>query len=76
MSRITTVIIHQSRQPIVRAQRRGQRRVPRRGVNARLTEDFDTDLLNSREIMLKAWRRRPLWEKLIGAVAWILERQQ
>jgi hypothetical protein len=32
--------------------------------------------LNSREITLKAWRRRPLWEKLIGAVAWILERQQ
>jgi hypothetical protein len=45
-------------------------------VNARLTEDFDTDLLNSREITLKAWRRRPLWEELIGAVAWILERQQ
>ena len=22
------------------------------------------------------WRRRPLWEKLVGTVAWILERQQ
>ena len=30
----------------------------------------------SREVSFDAWRRRPLWEKLIGTVAWILERQQ
>ena len=28
------------------------------------------------EVTLEAWRRRPLWEKLIGSVAWVLERQQ
>ena len=46
------------------------------GVSARLTEDFDRDLSYSREITLRDWRRRPLWEKLIGSVAWVLERQQ
>ena len=25
---------------------------------------------------LDEWQRRPVWEKLIGTVAWILERQQ
>ena len=47
-----------------------------RGVTARLTRDFERDLARSSEITLDAWRRRPLWEKLIGTVAWILERQQ
>jgi cardiolipin synthase len=46
------------------------------GVTARLVEDFDADRAKSREITLTAWRKRPLWEKLIGTVAWILERQQ
>jgi cardiolipin synthase A/B len=45
-------------------------------VNARLTEDFESDRQRSSEIRLEEWRRRPLWEKLIGTVAWILERQQ
>src|SRR5688572_10776134 len=45
-------------------------------VTARLTADFQTDLGQSREITLKAWKSRPLWEKLVGTVAWILERQQ
>jgi cardiolipin synthase len=47
-----------------------------RGVTARLTRDFECDIASSREIHLDEWRRRPLWEKLIGTVAWILERQQ
>jgi cardiolipin synthase len=47
-----------------------------RGVTARLTRDFECDIANSREVHLDEWRRRPLWEKLIGTVAWILERQQ
>jgi cardiolipin synthase A/B len=47
-----------------------------REVTARLTRDFECDVANSREIRLDDWRRRPLWEKLIGTVAWILERQQ
>ena len=45
-------------------------------VNTRLSTDFERDLSRSREITLEAWRERPLWEKLIGTVAWILERQQ
>jgi len=45
-------------------------------VNARLTRDFEADLARSREISLAEWRNRPLFEKFIGASAWILERQQ
>jgi cardiolipin synthase len=45
-------------------------------VNARLTRDFEGDLKRSDEIELAEWRRRPLWEKLVGTGAWILERQQ
>jgi cardiolipin synthase len=45
-------------------------------VTARLTADFECDLANSRQVTLKDWKHRPLWEKLVGTVAWILERQQ
>ncbi len=45
-------------------------------VAARLFADFKADIAHSREIVLDRWRRRPLWEKLIGSVAWVLERQQ
>jgi cardiolipin synthase len=45
-------------------------------INERITRDFDADLARSGEIDLREWRKRPLWEKLIGTVAWILERQQ
>jgi len=45
-------------------------------VAARLTRDFDADRARGREVSLHAWLRRPLWEKLVGTVAWILERQQ
>jgi cardiolipin synthase len=45
-------------------------------VAARLLEDFETDIAHSREVVLDRWRRRPLWEKVIGSVAWVLERQQ
>lgn len=47
-----------------------------RGVTARIAADFERDRQRGREVTLDAWRRRPLWEKLIGTVAWILERQQ
>jgi cardiolipin synthase len=48
------------------------------GITAGLTADLNTDLGKSREIALGDWQRqrRPLWEKLFGTVAWILERQQ
>jgi cardiolipin synthase len=45
-------------------------------VTARVAADLEADLRKSTEITLDAWRKRPLWEKLIGTVAWILERQQ
>ena len=45
-------------------------------VNARVTCDFARDIENSDEIDLREWRGRPLWEKLVGTCAWILERQQ
>ena len=45
-------------------------------VAKRLTLDFDADLARCVEITPARWRRRPVWEKLIGTVAWILERQQ
>lgn len=43
---------------------------------ARLIADQDADIARSREITLREWQHRPLWEKLIGSVAWVLERQQ
>jgi cardiolipin synthase len=45
-------------------------------VAARITADLVRDASRAKEITLDAWRRRPVWEKLIGTVAWILERQQ
>jgi cardiolipin synthase len=45
-------------------------------VAARLTEDFEADLLQSKEMILSEWRRRHVVERAIGAVARILERQQ
>ncbi len=45
-------------------------------VAARLTRDHEADIDRSREVSLDAWRRRPVWEKLVGSVAWVLERQQ
>jgi cardiolipin synthase len=45
-------------------------------VTARVAADLQSDLTRCKEITLDAWRGRPLWEKLIGTVAWILERQQ
>ncbi|MQA29031.1 MAG: cardiolipin synthase B [Luteitalea sp.] len=45
-------------------------------VAARLMHDYQDDLAKSKEVTVEEWRRRPTLEKLIGAVAWILERQQ
>jgi len=47
-----------------------------KAVTARVLADFESDVARSREITLTSWRHRPLWEKLLGTVAWILERQQ
>jgi cardiolipin synthase len=47
-----------------------------KAVARRLVKDFDADIVGSQEILLTDWKRRPLWEQLVGSVAWILERQQ
>ncbi len=46
------------------------------GITARVTRDVARDLAKGREIPIDDWQRRALWEKLVGTVAWILERQQ
>ncbi len=45
-------------------------------VATRLLVDFERDIQDSDEITLESWRRRPLWEKIVGPFVWILERQQ
>jgi cardiolipin synthase len=45
-------------------------------VAARLLQDYERDLQDSDEMKLDRWRRRPLWEKIVGPFVWILERQQ
>ena len=45
-------------------------------IAERLTADNEADIANSQEITLAHWRQRPVWEKLIGSIAWVLERQQ
>jgi cardiolipin synthase len=45
-------------------------------IAARLTRDFEADAQKSRQVTFADWRRRPIWEKLIGTLAWLLERQQ
>lgn len=46
------------------------------GLAARLQADHQRDVANSHEVTLDAWQRRPHWEKLLGPIVWILERQQ
>jgi cardiolipin synthase len=45
-------------------------------VTARLRRDFEADIAASEEVTLAAWSRRPVLEKLVGPICWILERQQ
>jgi cardiolipin synthase len=45
-------------------------------VTTRLRCDFEADLAASDEVTLDTWCGRPLLEKLVGPVCWILERQQ
>jgi cardiolipin synthase len=45
-------------------------------VNARITADLEADLALCNKVDRAEWARRPLWEKIVGAGAWILERQQ
>jgi cardiolipin synthase len=45
-------------------------------VTTRLRSDFESDLAASEEITLANWKGRSWFEKLVGPVCWILERQQ
>src|SRR5918993_1966614 len=45
-------------------------------VATRLLRDYEQDLRDSNEITHDRWKRRPLWEKIVGPFVWILERQQ
>ena len=45
-------------------------------ATARLRQDFECDMQASAHIHLAEWESRPLIEKLVGPVCWILERQQ
>ena len=45
-------------------------------VTRRLGQIFQADLAASDEVRLDEWRGRSWFEKLVGPVAWILERQQ
>jgi len=42
----------------------------------RLRQDFECDLAASDMITIDEWRTRPLIERLVGPICWILERQQ
>jgi cardiolipin synthase len=43
---------------------------------ARLLQDYEQDLRDSEEVTFERWKRRPVWEKVVGPFVWILERQQ
>ena len=45
-------------------------------ITSRVRSSFADDLLASDEVTLEAWQKRPLLEKVVGPVCWILERQQ
>jgi cardiolipin synthase len=45
-------------------------------VTTRLRDDFDADLAASDEVTIEQWAARPVLEKIVGPVCWILERQQ
>jgi cardiolipin synthase len=45
-------------------------------VTARLRRDFEADVAASDELTLDAWLGRPLLEKIVGPICWVLERQQ
>jgi cardiolipin synthase len=47
-----------------------------RGVAARLAQDFEKDLAQSRRITMAEWRRRPLAERALATLGLLLERQE
>ncbi|HET9741863.1 MAG TPA: phospholipase D-like domain-containing protein [Terriglobales bacterium] len=43
---------------------------------ARLTQDFENDLAQSRKVTYEEWKRRPIWERAFESVGWFFQRQQ
>lgn len=43
---------------------------------ARLTQDFENDLAQSRKVTYEEWKRRPIWERAFESVGWFFRRQQ
>jgi cardiolipin synthase A/B len=43
---------------------------------ARLIQDFENDLQQSRRITYEEWKRRPIWERTFETVGWFFQRQQ
>lgn len=43
---------------------------------ARLTEDFQNDLAQSRRVTYADWKRRPVWERVFETLGWFFQRQQ
>jgi cardiolipin synthase A/B len=43
---------------------------------ARLEEDFEADISESKEVTIEEWRHRPVVERAHEVLGWILERQQ
>ncbi|HEX8162736.1 MAG TPA: phospholipase D-like domain-containing protein [Pyrinomonadaceae bacterium] len=46
------------------------------GLAARIAEDFQRDLAESREMTYEQWKRRPVFERAHEFFGWLLERQQ
>lgn len=45
-------------------------------IASRLTHDFEEDTAQSRKVTLNDWERRPLSERLLEMVGWVVEREQ
>jgi cardiolipin synthase len=43
---------------------------------ARLIQDFENDLKQSRRITYDEWQRRPIWERTFDIIGWFFQRQQ
>lgn len=42
----------------------------------RLTQDFQNDLAQSRQVTYAEWKKRPVWERAFETAGWFLQRQQ
>lgn len=50
--------------------------VPDESFALRLTEDFNRDLADCKQITYEDWAHRPLWQRVPEVFGWVIERQQ